>query len=223
MSILRLWVIGSVFVAALIVLAGWFLGVQPRLAEVTAANSERQTVAETNAQYEAVLVELRELSENLPALQRDLDDIRVEIPQDPELPSLLGQLNALAVASGVSLNEVTTDPPRLIESEATTALGITDLVAIPVRISALGPPEGLAQFMKAAQFGPRLLWVGRFSTGDDAESGRVTLEGYIFVLPEEGATLPAVDEGAVEGESPAVDPSAAPVDPSAEPSTSPSP
>ncbi|MDO8383367.1 MAG: type 4a pilus biogenesis protein PilO [Microbacterium sp.] len=212
MSILRLWVIGSAFVAVLILLAGWFLGVQPRLAEASAAGAERQSVATSNAQYEAVLVELRELSENLPALQSDLDAIRVEIPQEPELPDLLGQLNELAVASGVTLNEVTTDPPQLVPAALLEPLGVTDLVGIPVRVSALGPPEGLAQFMKAAQFGPRLMWVGRFSTGDDADTGRVTLEGIIFVLPEEGAALPMAEEGA--------DPSAAP---SAEPSASPSP
>lgn len=218
MSILRLWVIGSAFVAVLILVAGWFLGVQPRLAEVGTATSERLAVAATNDEYEAVLVELRELSENLPALQRELDAIRVELPDEPALPELLGQLNEIAVGAGVSLNEVATEPPRIIVSEATEALGITDLVAIPVRVSAIGSPEGLAQFMKAAQFGPRLLWVGSFSTGDDAESGRVTLQGLIFVLPEEGAALPAVGDGTTEA--PATEP---PADPSTEPSTSPSP
>ncbi|KQV26105.1 MULTISPECIES: type 4a pilus biogenesis protein PilO [unclassified Microcella] len=214
MSILRLWVIGSAFVAVLILLAGWFLGIQPRLAEATAADSERAGVSEVNDQYEAVLVELRELSDNLPALQSDLDAIRVEIPQEPELPDLLGQLNELAVASGVALNEVSTEPPQLVPAALLEPVGVTDLVGIPVRISALGAPESLAQFLKAAQFGPRLMWVGRFSTGDDAESGRVTLEGIIFVLPEEGAVLPT-EEGAA-----GADPSAAP---SAEPSASPSP
>lgn len=216
MSVLRLWVIGSAFAAALLLLAGWFLGVQPRLAEVNAANVERQNVASINAQYEAVLVELRALSENLAALESDLAAIRVEIPQEPELPALLGQLNELAVASGVTLNEVSTEPPQLVPEELLAPLGVTDLVGIPVRVSALGTPEGLAKFMKAAQFGPRLMWVGRFSTGDDGGTGRVTLEGIIFVLPEEGAALPSVENGVVEG----TDPTATP---SAEPSVSPSP
>lgn len=223
MSILRLWVIGSVFVAALLLLAGWFLGVQPRLTEVAAATSERQSVQAINTEYEAVLVELRELSENLPALESELEQIRVEVPQVPELATLLGQLNALAEASGVELNEVTANTPVLVDPALLEPLGVTDLVGIPVRVSALGAPEGLAQFIKAAQFGPRLMWVGRFSTGDDAETGRVTLEGLIFVLPEEGAALPSAEDVASEGEAPAVDPSAAPADPSAEPSTSPSP
>jgi len=224
MSILRLWVIGAAFVAALLLLGGWFLGVQPRLAEAAAANTERQGVATVNAQYEAVLVELRELSENLPQLERELEDLRVEIPQAPELSTLLGQLNQLAEASGVALNEVNADPPVLIAAEQLEPLGITDLVGIPVRVGAIGPPEGLAEFMKAAQFGPRLMWVGRFSTGDDADTGKVTLEGYIFVLPEEGAALPAVDAGAVEDEQPATEPSGEPsAAPSSEPSASPSP
>lgn len=216
MSILRLWVIGSAFVAVLVLAGGWFLGVQPRLAEASAAESERESVAAINAQYEAILVELRELSENLPALERELDELRVEIPQEPELSTYLGQLNALAESAGVSLNEVTASTPILVSEELASTVGVTDLVAVPVRISALGPPEGITAFLKSAQFGPRLLFVDRFSIGDDSDSGRVTLEGFIFVLPEDGAAVPSVDEGAVEG----TDPSAAP---SAEPSASPSP
>ncbi|GAA1687780.1 hypothetical protein GCM10009792_04450 [Microcella alkalica] len=216
MSILRLWVIGSAFVAALLLLAGWFLGVQPRLAEVSASNAERQNVATVNAQYEAVLADLRELSENLPALESELAAVRVEIPQDPELSTYLGQLNVLAEASGVSLNEVTANTPQLVEARLVEPYGVTDLVAIPVQISALGAPEDITRFLRSAQFGPRLLLVAGFGIGDDGGSGRVSLDGFIFVLPEEGAALPSVDEGAVGG----VDPS---VEPSAEPSTSPSP
>lgn len=210
MSILRLWVTGSVFVAILILALGWFLGVQPRLAEAGAAELERRNVAETNAAYEATLVELRELSANLPALQRDLDAIRVEIPEAPELSTLLGQLNEIAVAAGVSINEVTANTPQLVEPALLEPLGVTDLVAIPVQISALGSTDGLSAFLRNAQFGPRLMFVSSFTTSDDAESGRVSLEGFIFVLPEEGAVLPSVEEGAVEGADPAATPTPTP-------------
>lgn len=212
MSVLRLWVIGSAFVAVLLLVAGWFLGVQPRLAEVSAASAERESVAAINAQYEAVLVELRELSENLPALESELAEIRVEVPQEPELSTYLGQLNALAEASGVSLNEVTANTPQLVEARLVEPYRVTDLVAIPVQISALGAPEDITRFLESAQFGPRLLLVAGFAIGDDGASGRVSLDGFIFVLPEDGAALPSVDEGSVEG-----------ADPSAEPSASPSP
>lgn len=210
MSILRLWVIGSVVAAILILALGWFLGVQPRLAEAGAAELERRSVAETNAGYEATLVELRELSANLPALQRDLDAIRVEIPDAPELSTLLGQLNEIAVAAGVSINEVTANTPQLVEPALLEPLGVSDLVAIPVQISALGSTEGLSAFLRNAQFGPRLMFVSSFTTSDDAESGRVSLTGFIFVLPEEGAVLPSVEEGAVEGADPAGTPTPTP-------------
>lgn len=210
MSILRLWVIGSVFAAILILAAGWFLGIQPKLTEAGAAELERRNVAETNAGYEATLIELRELSANLPALQRDLDAIRVEIPDAPELSTLLGQLNEIAVAAGVSINEVTANTPQLVEPALLEPLGVSDLVAIPVQISALGSTEGLSAFLRNAQFGPRLMFVSSFTTSDDAESGRVSLTGFIFVLPEEGAVLPSVEEGAVEGADPAGTPTPTP-------------
>lgn len=210
MSILRLWVIGSVLAAILILALGWFLGIQPRLDEAGAAELERRNVAETNAGYEATLIELRELSANLPALERDLDAIRVEIPDAPELSTLLGQLNEIAVAAGVSINEVTANTPQLVEPELLEPLGVTDLVAIPVQISALGSTEGLSTFLRNAQFGPRLLFVSSFTTSDDAETGRVSLTGFIFVLPEEGAVLPSVEAGAVEGADPAGTPTPTP-------------
>lgn len=210
MSILRLWVIGAGVVAVVLIALGWFLGVSPRLAEAAASDADRVAVEAVNAGYEQTLVELRELSANLPAIQADLDDIRVEIPDEPDLASYLGQLNDLAQAAGVSLNEFTAETPFFVTGEAVDALGITDLVAVPVRVSALGPTEGLSAFLSEVQFGPRLVLVTAFTMGDDEETGRVSFDGFIFVLPEEGAALPSVDEGAVEGADPGATPTPTP-------------
>jgi len=217
MSTLRLWVIGAVLIAVVVGAIGWFLGISPRLTEAAAAETERQSVIAVNAGYEEDLANLRELSERLPELQAELDEIRVSIPEEPELPDFLGQLNALAGNSGVALTDVTAETPELIDADIVEAAGVTDLVAIPVLIKANGTSDNLTTFLEQIQFGERLMFARIFKLEGGSDASTIEIGGYVFVLPKEGQAVPtAVDEGAAEG----ADPSAAP---SAEPSASPSP
>ncbi len=214
MSILRLWVIGAAFVTVIIVALGWFLGVSPRLAEAATANSERRSVEQINAGYEATLVELRELTDDLPSIRQQLELIRTAIPTDASISTLLGQLTALAEQSGVILTSVEAGQPSLVAGAEESGL---NLVGVPVVITVAGPTDRFPEFARAVQRGPRLMLVPKFSFTEEGPASAGTLSGFIFVLPGDGAPLPQV------AEEPAVDPSAPPADPSAEPSTSPSP
>lgn len=207
MSILRLWVIGSVFVAVLVVAVGWFLGVSPRLAEASTSNLERRSVEQLNAGYEATLVELRALTEDLPSIQRELDAIRTAIPTDASVSTLLGQLNGLAEAAGVTLTSVEATQPALVSGAEETGL---NLVAVPITITVAGPTDRFPEFARAVQNGPRLMLVPNFSFTEEGPASSATLRGFIFVLPGEGAALPSAEDVAVEGEAPAVEPSASP-------------
>jgi Tfp pilus assembly protein PilO len=195
MSILRLWVIGAVLLSLILVTAGWFLGVSPRLADAALADEERQNVEVVNAGYEATLVELQRLSENLPELESELEALRVEIPDEPELSTLLGQLNDLAEAAGVSLVEVTARAPVLFPPDLLDGTGVSNLVALPVTIRAAGEGPGIDAFLREVQFGPRLILVERFDLTDDPVAAAVSLEALIFVLPGEGASLPTAQVG----------------------------
>ena len=196
MSILRIWVAGAAVVSLIILALGWLLGVSPRLAEAAQADAERRNVETVNAGYEATVIELRGLSEQLPELETQLEDLRVKIPTDPELSALLGQLNALAGAAGVTISEVTASPPVLFPVELLEGSGVTDLVALPVTIRVTGEGTAVDAFVREVQFGLRLLLVERFDLTDDPVNGNVTLQGFIFVLPEAGATLPTDEVGA---------------------------
>lgn len=203
MSTLRLWVIGSVLASIIIIALGWFLGVSPRLAEAAAAEAERQSVETVNVGYEATLIELQSLSENLPSLASQLDELRLSIPDEPGLSPLLGQLNALAESSGVFLDRVVASPPALFPEETLAGSGVNALVVLPVSIEASGPGIALDSFIRAVQFGERLVLVTNIDLTEDPVSGTVILTGFIFVLPPDGAVLPteeATGEVPVEGE-----------------------
>lgn len=209
MSILRLWVIGSVLLVLLIGGLGWALGVAPKLSEAAAADDERREVELVNAGYEATLVRLRALSEELPSLQRELDELRIGIPERAEIDILLGQLNGLAEAAGVTITSVTANPPQLVDASEPESAAITDLVSIPIEVSVAGPSAGLSQFIREAQFGPRLFFVSSVDLKEDNESGQLVVSGLIYVLPESIAAV-APTEGAVDGADPAATPSPTP-------------
>lgn len=221
MSILRIWVAGAIIVSLIILGLGWLIGVSPRLADAARADQDRQGVELVNVGYEATLLELQELSARLPELEAQLEDIRVELPIEPELSELLGQLNALAEAAGVSLVEVTASPPVLYPPDLLEGTGVSGLVALPVTIRASGEGTAIDDFIREVQFGPRLLLVERFDLTDDPVAGSVTIQGFIFVLPEDGATLPTDEVGdapptEAPAEAPADDPAEEPTEEPAE-------
>lgn len=229
MSILRLWVIGAAFVSIVVVALGWFLGISPRLAEAAAANAERESVEQVNAGYEATLVRLRELTDDLPSIRQQLEEIRTAIPTDASVSTLLGQLTALAERSGVIITSVEAGQPALVQGADESGL---NLVGVPVTITVTGPTDRFPDFARAVQRGPRLMLVPNFSFTEEGPASSATLSGFIFVLPGDGAPLPEVDAPAEQpapepstepSEQPATEPSAEPsVEPSAAPSSEPS-
>ena len=121
MTTTRWWTGGAVLVMGLLVALGWFLGIDPRLAEAAVADKDRTGVETLNAGYEQTLVRLKQVDENLPALTRQLDELEAALPPDAQVSTLFGQLNALAAESAVELTSITAGvPQRFGSSDETT-------------------------------------------------------------------------------------------------------
>lgn len=216
MTTTRWWITGAVLAMAVIVALGWGLGIEPRLSEARAADEERVQVEAVNATYEAVLVELEELDDDLPALTRELDGLRAALPSDAQVSTLLGQLNALAARSGVALTAITAGVPASFESgqpvaeapaapvegdEATepaedapavpAPATLENFVSVPISVTATGDQAGVLEFVERVQFGTRLFLVEGLTVVNDEKGGTVTIEGMVYVLTDG----PAVDAG----------------------------
>jgi Tfp pilus assembly protein PilO len=178
--------------------AGWFYGVAPALDQARADASEREAVAALNISYEERLVKLREIADNIATAEEELALRRVQIPEDLDVSTYLGQLDALALQSGVVLTGVTANPAQAVDPDLLIPIGISDLVAVPVTITASGTLESLSQFLRAAQFGPRLLFVSRFTLSDLVADGSIKLDGFIFALPPASAQPEATEEATEE-------------------------
>ena len=117
----RLWTAGAVFVMVVLIALGWFLGIDPRLAEARSADDERVGVEALNATYEQKLVQLKQIDENLPALTAQLEELNAALPSDAQVSTLLGQLNALAAESAVELTSITAGVPQRFGASDETA------------------------------------------------------------------------------------------------------
>lgn len=97
----RLWVIGSVLVMALILVGGWVVGVQPQLAAIAEADTQKAAVEETNARNLRVLEQLKKDSADLPKLRTKLAALAESVPEGSSIPTFTSQLNALYSSSNV--------------------------------------------------------------------------------------------------------------------------
>ncbi|WP_025156593.1 hypothetical protein [Leifsonia aquatica] len=104
----KLWIIGAALVMVAIVAGGWFLGIQPQLANAAAADAQRAQVVAENARQTATLAKLKTAYARLPELKSDLASLRESIPEGTDLPSFVDQVTDLCASTGASFTGYTT-------------------------------------------------------------------------------------------------------------------
>lgn len=103
----RLWLIGSVLVTVLVVVGGVLLGIQPQLAAAAAATEQRNSVAASNAGQAAILDTLKRDFKGLDALKAELAPLKDSVPAGTRMSDFVGQIDALAAESQVTLTGLT--------------------------------------------------------------------------------------------------------------------
>ena len=103
----RLWTLGAAVVIVAVVLLGYVLGVMPRLTEANAAREARVAVEAQNAAHEAELVELQRKFAGISALRFQAEELRAAVPAEADVDALIGQLDAIAAGSQVTITAIT--------------------------------------------------------------------------------------------------------------------
>lgn len=166
----KLWLIGSVLVTSVIVVLGWLLGIAPQLDSMNAANASRAAVQATNAGHVALLARLKHDFANLDALTTTADALAESVPSGSAMPALVDQLDAEALAAGLTLTGMTVTEavayapivpvaamvPAATEAAATDAAA-TDAapapaVVPPAALAALPATSAVATEVSAANF-----------------------------------------------------------------------
>lgn len=107
----RLWVLGAVVLTIGVVISGWFLGIQPKLAEASAADLQRLSAVELNATNQITLAQLKEQFETLDELEAELGKVQRAVPYRLDSPQMLADVSALAASTGVTVDSVVIGDP----------------------------------------------------------------------------------------------------------------
>jgi Tfp pilus assembly protein PilO len=99
------WLVGAMLVIALVVLAGFTLGISPKLEEVGVTRATRTAALAQNEAYELQLAALQREFDGLETVQDELAVLRAAIPEGAALPAFIGQLDAIAGRTSVTVTE----------------------------------------------------------------------------------------------------------------------
>lgn len=108
----RILSLASILAMLVIPLLGFLLVAQPQLDAASLADQQRADMEAQIAASAAVVAQLKADSDNLPALNDDLDALRTSIPFKVNSDSYIDGLDAIAILAGVSITGLTVDASR---------------------------------------------------------------------------------------------------------------
>jgi len=205
----RLWNIVAVMLMVAIAAGGWFLGVDPQLAAARTADEQRETVEAQNEATRLAITRLIADEKDLPTLQAQLVELQRSVPLDAGVSEFIDDLNNLAVASGVTVSNLTVDPAQqYVAPESAAAAAPADdpaepaddaaaadplappavtnplvtsanFILIPISIDTTGSYVQVVDFVSGLQNGPRLFLVNTFASASTSEEVAGEVTGSI--------------------------------------------
>ncbi|WP_460801899.1 hypothetical protein [Microbacterium sp. GXF6406] len=170
--------------AAIILAAGWFVGMKPQLDRMGEANKQTENARQINDVQAAKNAALAEDHKRLDEYKAQITATQAEIPQTRSQQGLVDQINAAADNADVMMRSLTFDSTiRYTPPTGVTIAPVSsgDLVAVTVSISAEGDRERLEDFAARLQASKRLVTVvDSIYTGP--EDAVLTLNGITWVL-----------------------------------------
>ncbi|TFD05865.1 MULTISPECIES: type 4a pilus biogenesis protein PilO [unclassified Cryobacterium] len=205
------WLVGAMLVIVLVMLAGYTLGISPKLDELSEARTTRSAALAQNEVYDLQLAALQRQFDGLETVQDELAVLREAIPGGAALPTLIGQLDGIAGRTSVTLTEFSSadampylpvvalpdtasgvDPTTAADASAAPSAASSPLVtaenfvAVPITIAVTGNFDAVLEFLDGLQNGQRLMTVTSFSTSAASAEApdRVTgqIAGIVYVL-----------------------------------------
>jgi Tfp pilus assembly protein PilO len=169
----RKWTLGAVLVAVMILVAGWFLLIAPKRGEVADLEAQAQAQERSNSTLETELAVLKEQNKDLPEKQAELAALRTKIPETPELPTYIREMQDIGRQSGVSFTSLTPTTPVGVGGTTSTtgALLPEELAAINVDMVVGGSYFEITKFMNELETASRYTLVGGYTMGvEEAEA-----------------------------------------------------
>lgn len=208
MEKMRQWMVLTALGVVGVLAAGWFLLVSPQRSHASDLRTQAAAQQQQTASLQAQVAQLKQQQQGEPAQQRKLMQIATQIPDSPQLPTLIRELSVAAHKSGVSLDSLAPALPSPVTATATvttpTATGApaaaAPLAQIPVSIGVTGSYFNIESFMRQLEHLDRALLTTGLTLspgGSAASSGSATgaapnsLSGQVAAVVFESPTVAA--------------------------------
>jgi hypothetical protein len=106
----RLWIIATAMISIAVLALGWFLGISPQLAQANAADAQRASVEAENQVHEVELQSLKKQFTGIQKLRDELEELRIALPNSPELSTFVAEIVDLKNKYGVSVTSFSMAP-----------------------------------------------------------------------------------------------------------------
>ena len=203
----KIWILLAAIVSVAVLAMGWFLGVSPKLDEMTLANTQRASVDDQNVAQQKRIDGLKKQFAQIDKLKAELAVLQVDLPPGDELSTFLGQLHELEGTSGVTLTKFAASDGQLFVAAPAAAVDplvtAQNFVPITIDLTATGTREQAIKFVSDLQFGKRLFLINKLTVeqsesdvievegSDPVPKYTVTISGYVYVLVDPSAPPPA--------------------------------
>jgi type IV pilus assembly protein PilO len=186
----------GLLVIVLLVVGYYFLLMSPLLNTLDARAQERSDKEAQLANLQQEVAQLEAIKRNAPETERQLLELSKRIPTQPEIPTLVVQIEEVAKAAGVtqlSIEPGTPGPPP----------GGGDFSVVPITMSFEGTYEELQDFLLRTRNLARLVTVNgvtyeevESTTGTTVQEGiekplQVEIEAEVYFQPEDVPAGPA--------------------------------
>ena len=116
---------------AVVVVVGWFLGIQPQLNAANAASESRTSEAARNARSVRLLVTLKRDFEGIGELKDSNATLRRSVPSSAQLSTFVTELDALSSQNGVAVTTITVSDAKAYTPPVIVAAADTGAAASP--------------------------------------------------------------------------------------------
>ena len=179
----------GLLIIVLVVVGYYFLLLSPLLGTLDARAQERSTKESELASLQQEVDQLEAAKRNAPETERQLLELAKRVPTQPEIPTLVVQIEDVADASGVSQLSIepgTPGPPP----------GGGDFSVVPVTMSFEGTYEQMQDFLLRTRNLARLVTVNSVTYCRVVPLGAGESECTLEEVPtaEETTTLPEIEE-----------------------------
>ena len=176
-----------------VLLAGWFVLVNPVRSETSKVKADTTAQTESNDTLRLKIQAMRSIAKNLPAEQAELATLSQRVPDQVELPGLLRSIQAAAEQTGVQFNGITPSQPTPL----TDAPGIS---AVTINLDVAGGYAELEEFDSALEALKRTFLISGFTmTGQNDKLNGTTisagLTGQVLVHTDTKAASTSAASG----------------------------